>query len=60
MTPIFTTNDASLSDDELAALTAVIAEAQTRLSNNDPHAGTGLPHMQPFGPASAVGNVTYY
>ena len=60
MTPLFTTNDPSLSDDEIAALTAVIVEAQTRMSSNGPHTHATLPHVQPFGTAPAVGNVTYY
>ncbi|PMC64288.1 hypothetical protein CJ203_06940 [Corynebacterium tuscaniense] len=59
MTPLFHTNDASLSHDELAALSAVIAEAQTWHLT----AGAGVVEdgfVQPFDSSPTFGNVTYY
>lgn len=53
MTPLFHTNDASLSHDELAALSTVIAQAQTW------HVATvGDSADEGFG--AGFGNVTYY
>ncbi|MDK7179822.1 hypothetical protein [Corynebacterium riegelii] len=57
MTPLFHTNDASLSNDELAALSAVIADAQTRyLAEASGSADEG--YGAGFG--SGFGNVTHY
>lgn len=62
MTPIFSTPDGSLTDDELAALTAVLAEAQAQLEDAS-LAPSPLPSPAfgpVFGPAAAAGNVTYF
>ena len=57
MTPLLHTNDASLSNDELAALSAVIADAQTRyLAEASGSADEG--YGAGFG--SGFGNVTHY
>lgn len=64
MPPIFSLSDNILTDDELAALTAVITQAQTQLEFEDAYQAS-TPLRSPvlgvaFGPASAAGNVTYY
>ena len=41
MTPLFRTDDTSLSHDELAALTTVLAEAQTWQATSATEAGAG-------------------
>ncbi|OFU57553.1 hypothetical protein HMPREF3120_02135 [Corynebacterium sp. HMSC11D10] len=72
MTPLFRTDDTSLSHDELAALTTVLAEAQTWQAVNATDAaaaGTGAGYEdnmfgdafgQPFGGQPTIGNVTYF
>ena len=70
MTPLFRTDDTSLSHDELAALTTVLAEAQTQQAVNatagtDAVAGgTGAAYEDNvFGDAfgqQTIGNVTYF
>ena len=57
MTPLFHTNDDSLSHDELAALTAVIAEAQAWQHHS---AAAEDAYAQPFSTPPMFGNVTYY
>lgn len=62
MTPIFSIPDNSLTDDELAALTTVIAEAQAQLVDAS-LAPSPLPcpaSVPAFAPAAAAGNVTYF
>lgn len=69
MTPLFRTDDTSLSHDELAALTTVLAEAQTWQATSGAEAGTGAAYEdnvfgdafgQPFGGQRTIGNVTYF
>lgn len=75
MTPLFRTDDTSLSHDELAALTTVLAEAQTwravagTAGVAGAAAGTGAAYEdnvfgdafgQPFGAQQTIGNVTYF
>lgn len=69
MTPLFRTDDTSLSHDELAALTTVLAEAQTWQATSAAEAGAGAAHGdnvfgdafgQPFGGQPTIGNVTYF
>lgn len=75
MTPLFRTDDTSLSHDELAALTTVLAEAQTwqtvagTAGAAGAAGGTGTAYEdnvfgdafgQPFGAQPTIGNVTYF
>lgn len=70
MTPLFRTDDTSLSHDELAALTTVLAEAQTWQATSAAEAGAagaayednvfGDAFGQPFGGQPTIGNVTYF
>lgn len=71
MTPLFRTDDTSLSHDELAALTAVLAEAQTwqAVAGTDATGAAGAAYEdnvfgdafgQPFGGQPTIGNVTYF
>ncbi|MHA6602143.1 hypothetical protein ACX3UO_09595 [Corynebacterium coyleae] len=69
MTPLFRTDDTSLSHDELAALTTVLAEAQTWQAVAGAAGGTGAAYEdnvfgdafgQPFGAQQTIGNVTYF
>lgn len=69
MTPLFRTDDTSLSHDELAALTTVLAEAQTWQATSAAEAGAGAAYEdnvfgdafgQPFGGQPTIGNVTYF
>ncbi len=59
MTPLFHTDDASLSHDEIAALSAVLAEAQAwhvAAHVGDVEEGSA----SPFDSSPTFGNVTYY
>lgn len=70
MTPLFRTDDTSLSHDELAALTTVLAEAhswQAVAGTDATAAGAayednvfGDAFGQPFGAQQTIGNVTYF
>ncbi|MDK8240444.1 MULTISPECIES: hypothetical protein [Corynebacterium] len=71
MTPLFRTDDTSLSHDELAALTTVLAEAHSwqAVATDAAAAGTGAAYEdnvfgdafgQPFGAQQTIGNVTYF
>ncbi|WP_286205578.1 hypothetical protein [Corynebacterium afermentans] len=64
MTPLFRTDDTSLSHDELAALTTVLAEAQTWQATSTAEAGAGAAYEDNvFGDAfgqQTIGNVTYF
>ena len=64
MTPLFRTDDTSLSHDELAALTTVLAEAQTWQATSAAEAGAGAAYEDSvFGDAfgqQTIGNVTYF
>ena len=71
MTPLFRTDDTSLSHHELAALTTVLAETQTwqTVATDAAAAGTGAAYEdnvfgdafgQPFGAQQTIGNVTYF
>ena len=64
MTPLFRTDDTSLSHDELAALTTVLAEAQTWQATSATEAGAGAAYEDNvFGDAfgqQTIGNATYF
>lgn len=60
MTPIFSIPDNCLTDDELAALTAVIAEAQTHLELEGASLAPSPLPSPAVEPAAAAGNVIYF